>query len=324
VKPTKRAIDWFLGALAVGAAARVLFRSKRIEPQPETSSFGPPAAQSRKQWAGSLVRTVRYEVRQDETVIIAAALAFYAMLALLPAAIAAISIYGLFLDPADVVSQIETITDVLPKSIEELVSSQIERLADSPTAGLGVSAVASLLGALWVASSGTRSLLHGINIVYNVEERRRWVVQRAIAYGLTLGLIIFGLTTIGVVTFLPDWLEDLGFGSTGVLAVEIARWPMIFAIVVLGLVLLYRIGPNRRRVTHQRLFPGAVTAAVLWMIATIGFSIYTSSGFSSFDVPTYGTLLAAVVLLVWFFASGFAILIGAEVNASLEAQQRPT
>ena len=218
----QKGTDWFLGALAVGLAARVLFRrSGSPQPAPATS-FGAPATQTRKQWAGSLLRTIRAEVRQDETVIVAAALAFYAMLALFSAAFAAVSIYGLVLDPADVTNQITTITDVLPLTARGLVAEQIEALATTSSAGLSIGLAVSLLAALWVASGGTRSLLHGINIVYNVEDRRSWLLQRALAYGLTLGFIIFGLGTIAVVTFLPDWLEDLGFGSTGVLFVEIA------------------------------------------------------------------------------------------------------
>lgn len=318
----QKGTDWFLGALAVGLAARVLFRrSGSPQPAPATS-FGAPATQTRKQWAGSLLRTIRAEVRQDETVIVAAALAFYAMLALFSAAFAAVSIYGLVLDPADVTNQITTITDVLPLTVRGLVAEQIEALATTSSAGLSIGLAVSLLAALWVASGGTRSLLHGINIVYNVEDRRSWLLQRALAYGLTLGFIIFGLGTIAVVTFLPDWLEDLGFGSTGVLFVEIARWPAILVLVVAGLMVFYRIGPNRAPVEDQKLLPGAVTAAVLWLIATLGFSLYTGSVFSSFDTGSYGVLVGAVVLLVWFFMSGFVILLGAEVNASLEANGR--
>lgn len=322
MKRSQRAIDWLLGALAIGTAIGVLVRRRDPGEHEPLSSFGQPIAQTRKQWAGSLLRTIRLEIRQDETVIIAAALAFYAMLALVPAAIAAWSIYGLVLDPADLADQVKTITDVLPEGAEILVSSQMEALAETSTAGLGIGLVVSLLVVLWVASGGTRSMLHGINIVYNVEERRPWLVQRALAYALTLGLIVFGVGTVAVVTFLPGWLEDLGFGSTGVLIVEIARWPTIFVLVVVGLALLYRIGPNRPRRQGQLLFPGALAAAVLWLLATAGLSLYTGSGFSSFDAETYGVLVSVVVLLVWFFASGFVILLGAEVNASMEANRR--
>ena len=265
-----------------------------------------------------MLRTIRKEIRRDDTVMIAAALAFYAMLALVPAAIAAVSIFGLVLDPAELANQIKTITDILPESAEALVSEEIQNLAEAPTTGLGIGLAASLLGVLWVVSGGTRSLLHGVNIVYNVEERRPWLVQRAIAYGLTLGLIVFGVGTVALVTFLPGWLEDLGFGSTGVDIIQIARWPAIFLFVVMGLALLYRIGPHRPRSRNRLLYPGAITAAVLWLIATAGFSIYTASGFSSFDIDTYGTLVSVVVLLLWFFVSGFVILLGAEVNATLE------
>ena len=319
MKRSRQAVDWFLGALAVGMAVRVLFRSDRTGLARDPDDLSPPSSLTRKQWAGSLLGTIRREIRDDETVIIAAALAFYAMLALFPAAIAAVSIYGLVLDTNDLISQITTVTDALPASVEQLVSDQIKALADTSSTGLSIGLSVSLFGALWVASGGTRSLLHGINIVYNVEEHRPWLLQRALAYGLTLGLIVFGLGTIAVVTFLPGWLENLGFGSTGVDIIEIARWPAIFVLVVVGLMIFYRVGPNRSRVVDRRLLPGALSAATLWLAATVGLSLYTRSGVSSFDSATYGALLAAVVLLVWFFVSGFVILLGAEVNASLEA-----
>jgi membrane protein len=322
VKPSRKPLDWFLGALAVFAAIGVLFRRSRSAPMDAAAEQAASEVTTR-QWAGSFLQTIRTEIRDDETVIVAAAVAFYAMLAMVPAAIAAISIYGLVLDPSDLANQIDAITDALPASANALVTEQVERLAAASNTGLGVGVVVSILGALWVASGGTRSLLHGVNIVYNVEERRPWLIQRAIAYGLTLGFIIFGVGTIAVVTFLPDWLENLGFGITGVRVIEIARWPAIFVVVVLGLVVLYRIGPNRPNTREQRLFPGALAAAFLWMLATAGFSIYTGTGFSSFTSETYGILVQVVVLLVWFFASGFVILLGAEVNASLETNGRP-
>ena len=320
----RRPIDWFLGTLAVGTAVAALLRKR---PEPSGTGAAPPSdpgvRRTRKQWAGSLVRTIRQEIRDDETIIIAAAISFYALLALFATAVAAVSIYALVLDPADLADQIATITDVLPDEVKSLVSSQIERLAETSPTGVSVSLAASALGALWVSSGGTRALLHGINLVYNATERRPWLIQRAIAYGLTLAFIVFGLSTIAVVTFLPGWLKEIGLGSTGVSLVEVLRWPTILVVVVVGLMILYRIGPNRPNSPDRRLAPGAIIAAVLWLAATLGFSVFTGSGVSSFDSGTYGALVGAVVLLVWLFISGFVILLGAEINASLEsAEQR--
>ena len=180
----------------------------------------------------------------------------------------------------------------------------------------------SLIAALWVASRGTKALLHGINLVYNVEERRPWLLRRTLAYGLTVGFVVFAAASVALVTFLPRWLEGLGLGSTGRLVVEVGRWPGIFFMVVLGLAVLYRVAPYRPDVRSPILFPGAAAAAVLWVLATAGFSVYTGSGLSALN-ETYGVLVQFVVLLLWFFASGFVILLGAEVNASLEDHRRP-
>lgn len=314
-------LDLFLGTLAIGTAVAVLFRRKR----PEPAAAGAPQPRvplSGKEWAGSLARTIRREVREDETVMIAAALSFYTMLAIVPTVAAAVLIYALVLDPADVAAQITTVTDVLPPSVSTIVSREIETLARTSDARTILGLVVSLTGTLWVASGGVRALLHGINIVYNVDERRRWLVQRALASALTVGGIVFGLTTIAVVTFLPGWLEDLGLGSTGVLLVEVARWPAIFGIVVGGLTALYRVGPNLPGRRKRVLLPGALTAAALWLLATLGFSIYAGSGLSSFESGTFGTLTSFIVVLVWLFISGFVVLLGAEINATLEANPR--
>ena len=317
MKPRNRAIDWFLGSLAVGAAVAALVR-RRADPAVATPpTVAAMVVPTRKQWAGSLIATLRREVRDDETVVISAALAFYAMLALVPAMIAAMSIYGLVLESDTLANQIETITDVLPASTEELVTEQLTKLEDTSATGLSLGIVFSVIGSLWIASSGTRSLIHGINLVYNVKGRRAWAVQRALAYALTLGFILFAVAAVALVTFVPGSLESIGLGSSGRSAVEIGRWPGIFAIVVVGLAVLYRIAPNRPGPRRRLLFPGAVTAAVLWLVATAGFSVYVGSGFTSFS-ETYGVLVSAVVLLLWFFVSGFVILLGAEVNATLE------
>ena len=320
MRSRRQALDWFLGALAVAAAARAVLRSTP-EPAP-AGGRSPEVAGTRKQWAGSLVRTIRREVSDDETVVISAALSFYAMLALVPAMIAAWSLYGLVLDTDSLGDQIDAITDALPASAESLVTDQLIKLEDAQTAGLSLGAVLSLIAALWVASRGTKALLHGINLVYNVEERRPWLLRRALAYGLTVGFVVFAAASVALVTFLPRWLEGLGLGSTGRLVVEVGRWPGIFFMVVLGLAVLYRVAPYRQDVRSPILFPGAAAAAVLWVLATAGFSVYTGSGLSALN-ETYGVLVQFVVLLLWFFASGFVILLGAEVNASLEDHRRP-
>ena len=322
MKPTRKALDLFLGALAVGAAVGVLFRRSpkgaSTAPAPDSGAAEPL---SKKQWAGSLARTIRHELREDETVTIAAALSFYAMLAIIPAAFSAVLIYGLVLDPSDLADQIDAIAGALPDSFRTEIAEEIAAIANGSTTSLGVGLVASIISTLWIASSGVRALLHGINLVFNVKERRSWWRQRALAYGLTLGLILFALSTTAVVTFLPGWLEDLGLGSAGVQLIEIGRWPAIFTIVVIGLAVLYRVGPNLKRRRDHMIFPGAVAAAALWLVATFGFSIYTGSGVSSFDAATYSTLTSIVVILVWFFVSGFVVLLGAEINASFEAHR---
>ncbi len=133
---------------------------------------------------------------------------------------------------------------------------------------------------------------------------------------LTIGFLTFAASAIALVTFLPGLLNDVGLGTGWERAVSIARWPAIFLFVVLGLGLLYKIAPNRPARSVPFLSPGALMAAVLWLIATAGLSVYANN-LGSFN-ETYGTLGGVIVLLLWFFLSGLMILLGAEVNDEFE------
>jgi membrane protein len=271
--------------------------------------------------AAGFLAELRTEIQRDHTGMIAGSLAYRAMLAIFPAAIAAVSIYGIALrgNEAELTRQINELTQVLPAEAATLIGDQLKEIVAAPGSGLGFGAVIGIAAALWTASGGTKSLIKGLNIAYDVEEQRPFLVQRAIAYGLTVGLIVFVVGAVALVTFLPDWLGDLGMGDTAATLLEYLRWPGIFLIVVLGLGLLYKVGPNRSASRSKWLSPGAMLAAVLWVVATLGFSFYTST-LGDFNA-TYGALGSVVVLLLWFFISGFVILLGAEVNDVAEKRR---
>lgn len=325
-----RFVNWLLGGLAVGVAVRRL--GPRREPIPseatETTPAPDPTADvaptvpdeakwyqnERVQVAQSFAKELSFELKRDNTSMIAASLSFYAMLAIFPALIAAISIYGLVLDPESLADTIESFASVLPENVVEIIDEQLSEIVSSSGGGLGLGAAISILLTLWTASGGTKSLMKGLNIAYDVEEHRPFLIQRAIAYGMTIGLITFGVAAVALVTVVPAWLDLEGAADAWL---KVARWPGLFTVVVLGLGLLYKIAPNRPSQRSRWISVGAVLAAVLWVVATLGFSFYATSGLSSFN-ETYGALAGVVVLMFWLFISGFVVLLGAEVNGVLE------
>ncbi len=313
----KRFLNWVLGALAAAtalAALRPRARSETVDVEIDAA----PATPAR--WFDepmSVATAVVERLREHHMPMIAGSLAYYAFLAMFPAAIAAVSIYGLVLDPADLTSQIESIADALPEETATFIETQLESIVDSSDSGLGVAAVLSILAALWSASAGTKALIVGIDIAYETPENRPFVVLRGLALIITVGLIGFVATAASAVTFLPGLLDAVGADDL-IGLVEYGRWPVIFVMVIVGLGLLYKIAPNRPAAKSPWISVGALVVAALWLIATVGFSIFAN------NVPelgaTYGALSSVFVLLLWFFMSGLIVLAGAELNAELETR----
>ena len=279
-----RFINWLLGGLAVGVAVRAFGPRRSTVPASDSPTPAdvalttlPPSGSTddaerwyqhdRVQTAKSFTAELAQELKRDNTSLMAASLSYYAMLAIFPALIATISIYALVLDPSDLSDTIESFTTAFPKDIVDIIDAQLTEIVSSSSGGLTFGAAISIVATLWTASGGTKSLMRGLNIAYDVEEHRPFLVQRAIAYGMTIGLIVFVVTAVALVTGLADWL---GLGDAPKAAIEIARWPGLVLVVVFGLGLLYKVAPNRSSRRSRWLSPGALTAAVLWVAATLG------------------------------------------------------
>lgn len=315
----KRFLNWVLGGLAAATVVAAL----RPRPQSEVvAAVSDTVADEAKpaRWFDepvSVTKAVVGRLREHHMPMIAGSLSYYAFLAIFPAAIAAISIYGIVLDPADLTTQIEEISEALPEATATFISAQLTELVESSQSGLGLTAVISILAALWSASAGTKALITGIDIAYETPENRPFLILRGMALGITIALIIFLLAAVSAVTFLPDLLSTVG-AERLTRYVQYGRWPAIFVFVIIGLGLLYKIAPNRPAAKSPWVSLGAVVVAVLWLLATLGFSIY-AGGASSLGV-TYGALSGIIVLLLWFFMSGLIVLAGAELNAELESR----
>jgi membrane protein len=257
------------------------------------------------------------EAKADQVPLLAAGVAFYAFLAIFPALIAIVSIYGLFADPSTIANQLNSLTATLPDEAAQIITDQVTALS-SRRQTLGISLVLSLLIALWSASAGISNLLTAINVAYNEEEKRGFVKKRLMALGLTVAAIIFMVIVLGLVAVLPPLLKVVF--ETGALrwVLQIIGWLIVVVLVPAALALLYRLAPDRDAPRMRWASVGAVVATLIWLAASIGFSIYTST-FGNY-AKTYGVFAGVVVLLLWLWLTMYAILLGAEINAESEQQ----
>jgi len=289
-----------------------------------SSSGGPPGrdAESPTQmpaagWKQILKRT-QQQIKEDNVPLLAAGVAFYIFIALFPALIAAVTIYGLVSDPAEVEQQVAGFAGSLPAETATLIEEQLKDIASNSGGSLGIGLLASLAGALFAASGGMQNLIKAINIAYDEEETRNFIKLRLVALAMTLALIAFLVVAVGLVAVLPVVLETVAPDGIAKVGVQIARWLGLFAFVVLSLALLYRYAPDRDQPQFKWVGLGSIVATLLWVIGSAGFSLYVSM-FGSYD-KTYGALAGVIVLLLWLFLTSFIILLGAEINSESEQQ----
>lgn len=256
---------------------------------------------------------VKDEFGSDHVTLSASGVAFHGFLALVPLIAAAVSIYGLVADPANVRRLIGRLRGAVPDDVASLLENQLDTISTASAGALGVGAVIGILTGLWSASSGVGHLIEGINIAYDedADDRPFWK-RRALAVLLTLLFIALLAVAATVVT-----LTASVNGVAGVLA-QVIGW--IFIAVLFGLLLavFFRFATDRDEPEWVWVSPGAVFSVVAWTIASVGFGIYVSN-FGSYN-ETYGSLGAIVVVLMWLFISATVVIVGAELNAEIERQ----
>jgi membrane protein len=270
-------------------------------------------------WRDVLRRSWR-EIKSDRLSIIAAGVAFYALLAVFPTLLALVAVYGLVADPGDVERQLASFAGLLPSEAADVLLAQLHDLVQTDRGALGLGAVLGLVLALWSASAGVRTLMEALNVAYDEDERRGFLRFHGTALLLTTAGIVGFVAIVGVLVAVPVATAWLGLESTLGTLVNLARWPLLAVAVMAGLAVLYRYGPSRRAPRWQWASAGAVLAMVLWVVASAGFSFYVSR-FGNYNA-TYGAAGAIVVLLMWFLLSAYVVLVGAEVNAELERQTK--
>ena len=252
----------------------------------------------------------------DRISLVAAGCAFYAMLALFPAISLGLSLYGLVFDVAMVEPQLALLDGLLPDDSRALIEAHVHALVETPPWRLEWGAGISAAIALWSASAGIRAMLGALNLVQGESEQRGALAFYATALLLTLGAIVAVIIGLGVLVVLPKLLELVGHDPAEALMLRGAGFVLLLVLVLLAIGLLYRFGPAERPQGWRPISAGSVTATLLWLLASVAFSFYVSD-IATFEA-SYGALGAAMALLMWFYVSVYAILLGAELDAEIE------
>jgi membrane protein len=280
---------------------------------------GTPREIPRRGWFEILKRT-RKEISRDNVPLVAAGVAFYSLLALPPAFAAAISLWGLIADPAEIQSQIAELARLLPPEAAAVMSDQLRNVAARSDGALGWTAAIGFLLSLWSARAAVNAMIGALNIVYEEEEDRGFFKLTFLTLALTLFALIGGVLALLLVAGVPAILNLIGLGGGAEIFVHVLRWAVLIGLAVFGLAALYRFGPARHRAQWGWVTWGAGTGAVLWIIASAAFSLFVAN-FGKYG-ETYGAIAGVVLLLMWLWISALAALVGAEINSEMEHQTR--
>ncbi len=258
------------------------------------------------------------ESTADNVGILAGGVAFFAFLAIPPALIAGLTLYGIVADPQTVARQVQALAGSLPREAQPLIADQLNTVANAGNGALSIGLVVSVLAALWSASTGTSNLMAAVNVAYDQQESRGFLKLRATALALTLGAIVFVLLTLFLLAVVPPLLQALQLGVVGTVLAQLLRWALLIGLVVAALAIVYRLAPDRDAPKFAWTSPGAFTATLLWVLGSIGFSLYVNN-FGSYN-KTYGALAGVIVFLLWLYLTSYIVLLGAEINAESEKQ----
>jgi membrane protein len=266
-----------------------------------------------------LAKRVWREVQEDEVFSRAAELSYYFLLALFPFLIFITSIIGMVLGSGTGTRHalFDYLARVMPPSAYQLISSTM--LEVSSASGGGKLSF-GILAALWAASNGLTAITTSLNVAYDLKESRSWWKQRLTSISLTIALsvlIIGALVLVIAGGRIAEWLAaSYGFGPFFPTAWKIIQWPVILACMILAFALIYYFAPDFREQSWQWLTPGAAIGVALWLIVSLGFRVYLHF-FDSYSA-TYGSLGAVIVLMLWLYFTGAAVLIGGEINSEIE------
>jgi membrane protein len=277
-----------------------------------------PLAMPKQGWIDVLKRAWR-EMGQDNLSLIAAGVAFYGFLAMVPLLGAVVMSYGLIADPASVVGHFQQLSTMLPPDAAPLIGEQLSNVVNTAASKKGLGLVLALVLAFWGVTKAVGAIVTALNVAYEEEETRGFIKRTLLNLAMVLGIVVgVGLAMIAITIFAH--LDAIFPGAPGfvLLLGRLVSWILLALIGAAGAAALYRYGPNRDAAKWRWLTPGSIFASIGWGVLTAGFGIYVAN-FGNYNA-TYGSLGAVVVLLTWMYLSALVLLLGAELNAELEHQ----
>ena len=270
-------------------------------------------------WWSISLRTIEASTG-DQVSLAAAGCAFYATLSLFPAISMLISVYGLVFDPSSVVPQLAVLRDLLPAPAFLLIEDRVMQLVAQPRGHLTIGLAIAFLVSVWSSASASKAILSAINVAYDTTERRSFIRFQLIGLAMTLGAAVCAVLAIAVLLVLPPLIQFSGLSEVGALLIQAASFALVVGFFAVGLALLYAHGPSRTPPPRAWVVPGTALATLMWLLSSYVLSLYVGR-LANFDA-TYGSIGAVVGIMLWFYVSAYAALLGAELNAQLELAER--
>jgi membrane protein len=266
-----------------------------------------------------LAERVWSEIKKDEVFGRAAQLSYYFLLALFPLLIFLTSFIGVVIGSGTGLrhSLFNYLGQVMPAAALQLVETTIREIVNASGGG---KISFGILAALWAASNGMGAITQALNVAYDVNETRPWWKQRLVAVGLTIALSLLIITALVIVLYggrLADAVAGhFGFGNAFTLIWTVLQWPIVLAFMLFSFALIYYWAPDLRDQAWMWVTPGSVIAVAVWIVVSFGFRFYLHF-FDSYS-KSYGSLGAVIVLMLWLYLTGVAVLIGGEINSEIE------
>jgi membrane protein len=266
-------------------------------------------------WKDILIRTWK-EFLDDQAPLVAAGVTFYTLLALFPGIGAFVALWGLFGDVAEAQRDLQSLAVILPGGAITVIGEHMASVAATNEGGLSLAALAGFALSIWSANGATKAIITGVGLAYDEKEDRGFVRKTLTSLAFTVGALAFAIVVAAVLVGQTALEAYAGRGAALLLAV--VAWPLLFAGLCVALAVLYRYGPSRDRVKWRWLTWGSATAALLWVVASVGFSLYAAN-FGTYN-KTYGALGAVIGFMTWIWISSMVVLLGAELNSEIEHQ----
>ncbi|GEP04129.1 YihY/virulence factor BrkB family protein [Methylobacterium oxalidis] len=267
-------------------------------------------------WKDIAVR-VYLEFNKDRVLSVAAGVTFYSLLSLFPAVAALVTCYGLFADVGVINQHLASLQGVLPSGAVEIIGDQVKRIASKGGGALGVTFFTSLLISLWSANAAMKAMFDALNVVYEEEEKRSFLMLNLRSLTFTAGALLFIIFALTSIVVLPVVFAFIGI-SDSAWFIALLRWPALLVVLLAGLSVLYRYGPSRERARWRWVGTGSLVACILWLVASLLFSWYVAN-FGNYN-ETYGSLGAVIGFMTWIWISATIVLLGGEINAEMEHQ----